>query len=193
MCVLRSGSGERTGLLKLPDVPEPPAVFGSLPTGGEGLRLLSEAAVAALYERGLTVASAESLTAGMVAAALADVPGASRTLRGAMVVYATETKASVLGVDPEVLARFGPVSAQVAAAMAEAVAARFGSDCALATTGVAGPDELDGHPVGTVFTAIKTPTELQVRRWSLIGDRTQIREQTVTVILNDLVDALRQM
>src|SRR5690348_17631019 len=98
---------------------------------------------------GQTVAVAESLTGGLVAAALTDVPGSSAVFRGAVVAYATELKAELLGVDAVMLRRHGAVYPAVAAAMAEGVRARLGATYGVATTGVAGPDPSDGQPVGT--------------------------------------------
>ena len=100
------------------------------------------------------MATAESLTGGLVCAALTDVPGASAVVRGAVVAYATELKAQVLGVDPDLLATGGAVQAEVARQMATGVCRVLGADVGVATTGVAGPDPQDGHPVGTVFVAV---------------------------------------
>ncbi|WP_396134545.1 CinA family protein [Cellulomonas sp. ATA003] len=111
---------------------------------------LSDAAalVAALAAHGRSVAVAESLTGGMVTAAVVDVPGASRVLRGGVVAYATDLKAQLLGVDRALLARVGAVDPGVAGEMAQGVRARLGADVGLATTGVAGPDPQDGHAPG---------------------------------------------
>lgn len=103
---------------------------------------------------GLTVATAESLTAGDIAARIADVPGASAVLRGGLVVYATDLKHSLAGVDAALLDAQGPVDADVAAALAEGAATRCGADIGLGVTGVAGPDGQDGHPVGEVYIAV---------------------------------------
>ncbi|HVQ18891.1 MAG TPA: nicotinamide-nucleotide amidohydrolase family protein, partial [Actinomycetes bacterium] len=100
--------------------------------------------VAELGERNLTVAVAESVTGGLLMGALTAVPGASDVLRGGVVVYATDTKASQLGVDPDVLETNGPVDAEVATAMARAVRGRWAADIGVATTGVAGPDPQAG-------------------------------------------------
>ena len=115
-----------------------------------GGRAFPEAAalVAALTARGLTVAVAESLTGGGVTAAVVDVPGASRVLRGGVVAYATELKAALLGVDADLLARTGPVHPDVAAQMARGVRSRLDADLGLATTGVAGPGRPGGAPAG---------------------------------------------
>lgn len=139
--------------------------------------------VALLRTRGLTVATAESLTGGLVCAALTDVPGASVVLRGGVVAYATELKAELLGVDPDLLARGGAVQTAVAEQMAAGVAARLGADVGVATTGVAGPDPQDGQPVGTVFVAAADGTRVVTRALHLAGDRAAIRRASVEAAL----------
>ncbi|WP_199423785.1 CinA family protein [Actinotalea solisilvae] len=120
------------------------------------------ALVARLTATGATLAVAESLTGGALAAAVVDVPGASRCFRGGVVAYATDLKAALLGVAPDLLARVGAVHPEVAAAMAEGVRARLGATYGLATTGVAGPDPQDGHAPGTVFVAVAGPSGTDV-------------------------------
>ena len=132
------------------------------------LHRLAEQAVTGAIDRGLTVATAESLTAGMVAAVLADTPGASGMLQGGVVAYQNSVKAGVLGVPAELLDAVGAVDAQVAAAMAEGARRICGADIGVSTTGVAGPEPHDGKAVGTVFIGVATaegsrPT-LQLRR-----------------------------
>ena len=115
---------------------------------------VAAAVVAALTALGATVAVAESLTGGLVTSALVGVPGASAVVRGGVVAYMTDLKTSLLGVDADLLARVGAVDLDVAAAMAGGVAERLGATYGLATTGVAGPDPQDGHPVGEVWVAV---------------------------------------
>ena len=110
-----------------------------------------------LTERGRTVAVAESLTGGLVVAALVGVPGASKVVRGGVVAYMTDLKTALLGVDPDLLARRGAVDREVAVAMARGAAERLGADYGVATTGVAGPDPQDGHPVGELWVATWGP------------------------------------
>ncbi|WEV29659.1 nicotinamide-nucleotide amidohydrolase family protein [Streptomyces sp. 71268] len=144
-----------------------------------------------LGARGESVAVAESLTGGLLAAALTDAPGASRSFRGSVTAYATEVKAGVLGVDEALLAARGAVDAEVAAQMARGVRRVVGADWALATTGVAGPEPQDGQPVGTVHIAVAGPhdasaaTELQ-----LAGNRAEIRARSVTSALELLQSEL---
>ncbi len=150
-----------------------------------------------LAARNQTVAVAESLTAGLLCAALTETPGASRTFRGGLVVYATDLKASLAGVPGPLLAAEGPVSPDVAAALAAGVRARLGSTYGLAVTGVAGPDEQDGVAVGTVCVGLAGPEEAgpgvgggALRTLHLDGDRAQIRRQAVAGALDLLAGAL---
>lgn len=142
-----------------------------------------EELVAALLARRATLASAESLTGGLVGAALTGVPGVSAVYRGGVVVYATELKATLCGVPAELLDRAGPVHPDTAAAMASGVRERLAATYGLATTGVAGPDPQDGHPAGEVYVAAAGPDDVRVRRLRLSGDRASIRAGTVDAVL----------
>lgn len=113
--------------------------------------------LAALSARRETLAVAESLTGGLLAATLVDVPGASDVFRGGLIVYATDLKATLAGVDPALLAARGPVDPDVAVALAEGARQRCGAQWGIATTGVAGPAAQDGAPVGTVFLGLAGP------------------------------------
>ena len=139
--------------------------------------------VATLVGASRTIATAESLTGGMVCAALTSVPGASAVVRGSVVAYATDLKAQVLGVDQDLLAAGGAVQAEVARQMATGVCRVLGSDIGVATTGVAGPDPQDGRAVGTVFVAVATGSAVTVRELALSGNRASIREETVAAAL----------
>ena len=143
-----------------------------------------------LRAAGLTVGTAESLTGGLVCAALTDVPGASTVVRGAVVAYATELKADVLGVDAGLLARGGAVQPQVAAQLAVGARRVLGADVGVGTTGVAGPDPQDGVPVGTVFVACATSDDVVVRELSLGGSRDRVRAATVAVCLELVLSAV---
>lgn len=131
--------------------------------------------LAALARQGWTVAVAESLTGGLVTATLVDVPGASNALRGGVVAYATDLKATLLDVDPGLLAARGAVDPDVAEAMARGVRRGLRADVGLATTGVAGPGPQDGHPQGTVHVAVVTPRGHDVRSLALPGGRAAVR------------------
>lgn len=110
--------------------------------------------VAALAAAGLTVATAESLTGGLLAATLTEIPGSSAVLRGGLVVYATDLKHSLAGVDAALLDARGPVDPDVAVALAQGARRRCGADIGVGLTGVAGPADQDGHPPGTWYVAV---------------------------------------
>lgn len=153
---------------------------------------LARAVHEALLARGQTVAVAESLTGGALGAAITAVPGVSATFRGGVVAYATGLKASLLGVDPALLAARGPVDPDVAVAMAVGVRERLAATWGLATTGVAGPDPQDGHPPGTVYVAVAGPTDHQVSRLGLPAGagRAALRSMTVDAALGLVRDAV---
>jgi nicotinamide-nucleotide amidase len=143
---------------------------------------------ARLREGRSTVAVAESLTGGLLCAALTDTAGASATVRGGLVVYATDLKAELAGVDGELLRRVGAVHPDVAAQLAAGVRSRLGADVGVGVTGVAGPDPQDGQPVGTVFAALASSAGVQVERYEFAGDRFRIRHDAVQACLR-LLDA----
>ena len=137
-----------------------------------------------LRERGLTLATAESLTGGLLGGRITGIPGASDYYLGGVVAYATDAKASRLGVDPDLLATDGPVSEPVAAAMAEGARKAFGADLGLAATGVAGPTEQSGRRVGTLCLGVADAAGTATRTLTAPGDRSQIRLWTTTVALD---------
>ncbi|MEV4944645.1 CinA family protein [Streptomyces sp. NPDC053755] len=148
-----------------------------------------------LAERGHTVAVAESLTGGLVAAELTYAPGASAGFRGSVTAYATPLKAELLGVDQALLADRGAVDPEVALQMAAGVRDRLGSDWGISTTGVAGPEPQDGQPVGTVYVAVAGPAGSgaaagKVASLRLNGDRADIRRESVRSVLELLGDEL---
>jgi nicotinamide-nucleotide amidase len=159
---------------------------------GPGARELATEIIGLLTQAGRTVAAAESLTGGLVAAALTDVPGSSNAFRGGIVAYATELKAQLLGVDGQMLREHGPVYAPVAVAMANGVRARLGATVGVATTGVAGPGPQDGHPAGTVHIAVSLADDTVVRTMALAGDRDEVRKLTVERVLGLLLGRLRE-
>ena len=159
---------------------------------GSEARELAAEILRLLTASGQTVAAAESLTGGLVAAALTDVPGSSTAFRGGVVAYATELKAELLGVDSRMLARHGPVYAPVAVAMAEGVRERLDATVGVATTGVAGPDPADGFPPGTVHIAVSLADDTVVRTMALAGNRDEVRRLTVERTLGLLLGRLRE-
>jgi nicotinamide-nucleotide amidase len=144
-----------------------------------------------LAAAGETVATAESLTAGMVGAALTEVPGASATYRGGLVVYATDLKVQLAGVPSALLAERGAVDPGVAEALAAGVRVRLAATWGVGLTGVAGPEPQDGKPVGTVFVAVAGPDGPPViEALALSGERRQIRTGAVEAALRLLRDSL---
>lgn len=182
-----NGSGPRTTA-----VSEPPSssaqVTGPRGTDADVVRAeiagLGRELVARACEGGVRIALAESLTGGLVADAIIQVPGASAVLRGAIVAYASDLKGELLGVDPDLLETVGAVDADVAAQMAQGAVVRLGADLGLSTTGVAGPEGQDGKPAGLVFVAVASthgvPT---VRELALSGDREMMRLLSVRAVL----------
>ncbi len=143
--------------------------------------------------RGLTLATAESCTGGMVAARLTDVPGSSDVFLGGVVAYADRVKRSELGVPAELLAAHGAVSAEVAAAMAAGARARLGAQAAVAVTGIAGPGGGSAEkPVGLVFLHALAPGGERAERFELPGDRHAIRARSVVAALHLLRRLLTQ-
>lgn len=160
---------------------------------GEGEDLTLEAVVGAeLAARGLSVATAESCTGGLLAERLTRVPGASRYFPGGVVTYSNGQKVALLGVDPDELARHGAVSQETVEAMALAVRRRFATDFGVAVSGVAGPDGgSDEKPVGTVHLALAGPdATVRHRRLRLLGDRERIRWLASQIALEQLRRAL---
>ena len=147
--------------------------------------------VRSLVERGETVAAAESLTGGLVAATLVDIPGVSAVFRGGLVVYATDLKHALAGVPEDLLKERGPVDPDVALALAAGARERCVADWGLATTGVAGPDPQDGKPVGLVFVAVAGPSGAAVRELTLAGSRAEIRAAGAASVLDLLADRMR--
>ncbi|ANS68390.1 competence-damage inducible protein [Streptomyces lincolnensis] len=151
-----------------------------------------------LTVKGETLAVAESLTGGLVAAEITAAPGASKAFRGSVTAYATELKHRLLGVDATLLAEHGAVDPQVAAQMAAGVRKALEADWGIATTGVAGPEPQDGQPVGTVFVAVDGPFEGgsgatgggKVTALRLNGDRAEIRMESVRSVLALLLKEL---
>ncbi len=148
---------------------------------------LEEAVVEALRIHRATVATAESLTGGLVAAALVSVPGASDVVRGGVVAYATDLKADLVGVPVDLLERDGAVAPATAQAMAEGIRVRCRADFGVATTGVAGPDPQEGHPAGTMHVAVASRGGIRVRSFAPSAprrDRQTVRRQAVVRVLD---------
>lgn len=152
-----------------------------------GEKSLPEVVGGLLSERGLTLATAESLTGGLIGARIVEAAGASEYFKGAVVAYADEVKAGLLGVDPEILRDKGAVSAETAAAMADGARRALNTDIGLSVTGIAGPTGATADkPVGLVYTAISHAGESRSFRDVYTGDRSIVRQKAVARALNVL-------
>lgn len=149
---------------------------------------LAKSAVEALKTRSWTVATAESLTGGMISASLVEVPGASAVVRGGFVTYQTDTKTILLDVPASTIEEHNVVSAEVAIAMAAGARAKLGVDIAVSATGLAGPDGgTPERPVGTVYLGVSTAKGTYPIRLALTGNRERIR----TLAMKNAVNAIR--
>lgn len=164
-------------------------------SGAHSAPTLAERLVQGLRARGETVATCESLTAGLAAATIAEVPGASSVLRGGLITYATELKTVLADVPSELIEQHSVISPEVAGAMAAGARQACGADWGIGLTGVAGPSEQDGHPVGEVYVAIVGPTghaTPQVCRVADAGDcRAQIRAAAVETAFAQLIQLIQ--
>lgn len=144
-----------------------------------------------LGDSGLTLATAESCSGGLVANTLTDVAGSSAYFLGGVVAYSNAVKETMLGVDSETLKEHGAVSEPVARQMAEGARKRFGADYAVACTGIAGPSGgSPDKPVGLVYTAVATPDHVEVRRNLFNGLREEIKRMTAQTVLQMLIENL---
>ena len=139
--------------------------------------------IAACKARGLTIGTAESLTAGLAVSKLAEVPGGSAVLRGGVVAYAADVKHSVLGLDEGLLEHV--VSEAVVTQMAIGATRVLGADLGLATTGVAGPDSLDDQPPGSFWLAVHhAPSNTTLTKYAhLQGDRSYVRDMAASGVI----------
>jgi nicotinamide-nucleotide amidase len=144
---------------------------------------LASSLIKKLQENNLTIAVAESLTGGLVAASLTEIPGASKVFKGSITAYADEIKQNVLNVNKETILKFTSISEQVALEMAINVRTIMKSDIGISTTGVAGPEKSAGFAPGLVFVAISIGDHNMCQKLEINGDRSKIRNQTVHEIL----------
>ena len=158
---------------------------------GVDVESLEQVVSAALLERGLTLSAAESCTGGLIAKRMTDLPGASKVFRGGVVSYTNGVKAGVLGVDGDLLERYGAVSEETARAMAEGCRRVCGSDLAVSVTGVAGPESDDrGNEVGTVYIALASDQGTICRKLSCGKGRG--RERVRSAAAQNAFDMLRR-
>ena len=145
-----------------------------------------------LEERNLTLATCESLTCGMIASALGDIPGVSAVYAGGAVSYAPMAKAILAGVSETHLARCGTVDPETARQMCEGIREKLDTDCAIAVTGNAGPTASEGKEVGLVYIAVNDGRKTYVREYHFRGDRSDIRTETALRALEDLRERIKK-
>lgn len=151
----------------------------------------AEAVIARLKEQGLTLATAESCTGGLIGKLLTDVPGASAVYKGGVISYVNEIKRRLLGVEQETLDVCTAVSRETAHEMARGARERLLTDCAVSVTGLAGPDgDGTGRPVGLVYIAVDTAGFSFCRELHLSGSRPEIREQAAEAVLQLILDTI---
>lgn len=155
--------------------------------------MLARTVIQTAREAGLSVATAESLTAGLIASALAEVPGASAVLQGGVISYSNEVKANVLSVDRALLEAKGSVDGEVARQMAAGALECCSSTIAVSATGVAGPDAHDGKPVGTVFLGWAHAGGSGYAHYALSGNREEIRKQSTIAALSLLITTMHSV
>ena len=157
------------------------------------LNALATRAVALLKDKGLTVATAESCTGGMIAAAITDVAGASRVFGTGVVSYCNACKMKLLGVSAETLDAEGAVSAATAAGMAEGVRRVGDAAIGVSVTGEAGPIAAEHHPVGTVFVGLADEYGTLTEQYHFDGDRAAVRRQAARAVLSLLIRRLEEV
>ncbi len=151
-------------------------------------KLLDELAL-----RKWTIATAESCTGGMVAAAITDIPGASEYFRGGVVAYHNQIKQQLLGVPQEILSQYGAVSRECVEAMLDGAARTLCTDCVIATSGIAGPGGgTPDKPVGLVFVGCRSPHSVLVEKFMFDGNRQQVRQQAVNAGIAMMKDLINQ-
>ena len=145
-----------------------------------------------LIQNNLTVSTAESCTSGLLASRLTDVPGSSQYFKGGSVCYSNELKINDIGVDRDLIEKYGAVSEEVAESLAKNIAKKNNTDIGIGITGIAGPDGgTEKKPVGLVFVGIFYKNNLYIKRYNLTPDRITNRELTVTLCLNEIRKILR--
>ncbi len=168
---------ERAEEMMAPVIERVKGIFGDLVYAVDGLNL-AEHTVKLLIEKGVTIAAAESCTGGELEKRITDIPGASATLKGGVVVYTNEAKHLLLGIPMETIEGYGAVSFEVAAELAERVRRKLGADLGVGVTGLAGPDGDGVHEVGTVFLSLSDGKRTWVREKHLTNrDRATVRLQ----------------
>ena len=160
------------------------------------IQALTKKALKTLTERDLTLATAESLTGGLLGATITQVPGASKVYLGGAIAYTTPVKVTLLGVDRREIEAFTVVSGQVASGMASGIQDFTGADWCIAVTGVAGPDPSEGHAPGEVWICVRgpqigaLPSAVHTQQFQVEGDRDAVRAATVEAAVSMLLRIL---
>ena len=171
----KAESLEKAEEMMAPVVEKVRAMFGDLVYAVDGLNL-AEHTVKLLIEKGVSLAAAESCTGGELEKRITDIPGASAALKGGVVVYTNEAKHLLLGIPVETIDKYGAVSFEVAAELAERVRRKLGADLGVGITGLAGPDGDGVHEVGTVFLSLSDGKRTWVREKRIVNrDRSTVR------------------
>ena len=145
-----------------------------------------------LIKRKLTIATAESITGGLVSKLITDVPGSSNILCESFVVYSNESKISILGVEPSIIEKYGVVSSETAKDMVIKLKILTGKDICISTTGNAGPDLCDDKPVGRVYIGINFLRDIHIYECDFDGDRDKVRMKTAYKIFYEIDNILKQ-
>lgn len=140
--------------------------------------------ISLLKENNLTIATAESLTGGMLASSLVDVPGASKCFKEGFVTYCDEAKMRTLGVPSDIIQKHGAISSETAFEMAKGAAEKSGCSISISTTGNAGPDCDEGKDAGLVYIGINILGNITTHEFHFSGDRDSVRKQTVETAIS---------
>ncbi|MCD6080327.1 MAG: hypothetical protein B6D53_00485 [Candidatus Omnitrophica bacterium 4484_49] len=144
-----------------------------------------------LIQKGLTLSSAESCTGGLFAHGITNIPGSSKFFLGGVIAYSPKSKRKILNIPRGVIEEYGTVSRECAQKMAENSRKLFSSDISIGITGVAGPDELEGKPVGVVYIAVAMPGKTYIRKYKFQGRRISIKKQATEQACKFLISLLK--
>lgn len=144
-----------------------------------------------LKNKGWTIGSCESLTAGLFTARFAEINGVSSVLKGGIVTYQSDVKADLVGVKRSLIEQYGVVSEPCASAMASQAKKLLKCDLCVSFTGNAGPTAMDGQPVGSVYCAIAFQDEVLPYHFQLSGSRNEIREQVIECMVQELIKFIK--
>ena len=145
-----------------------------------------------LAKQKLTFSTCESMTCGLIAAAMGEIPGVSAVYAGGAVTYMTEMKSVLADVSPEHLLKNGAVDPETARQMCEGIRAKTGTDCAVSVTGNAGPEAMEGKETGLVYIGLTTGKRTTVHEYHFSGDRAAIRTKTAEQALTDMLELLKR-